>query len=411
MNTTTLQPVGTRDRIQALDFLRGFAILGILIMNIQSFAMPGAAYLNPMAYGDMTGSNRWVWILSHIFADQKFMTIFSILYGAGIVLVTSKAKERTGKSAGVHYRRTFWLLIIGLIHAHIIWYGDILVPYALCALFAFLFRNVRPSILIVVGILMVSVHTLLYTFLGTSIQYWPPESVEGAKNAWIPTAEVIQSEIDAITGSLGEQLAHNSQSALFLETFVYLFVFLWRAGGLMLVGMALYKWGVLTAKRSNRFYMRGMLLAWLIGFPIVIYGMNINLGENFSFPYSMYIGSQFNYWGSIFVSFGYICGIMLIAKGNSLLWLRDRLAAVGQMALTNYIAQSVICIFIFYGVGFSLYGEVSRTGQVLVIIGVSVLQVIWSRPWLNKYRFGPLEWAWRSLTYMKRQKLAVNREQ
>ena len=127
----TLQPTVQQERIQSLDVLRGFAILGILIMNVQSFAMPGAAYLNPMAYGDLTGPNKWVWILSHLFADQKFMTIFSILFGAGVVLFSESAEKKLGKSAGLHYRRTFWLLLIGLFHAHIIWYGDILVSYAL----------------------------------------------------------------------------------------------------------------------------------------------------------------------------------------------------------------------------------------------------------------------------------------
>ena len=405
MTTTTLQPVGTSERIQALDFLRGFAILGILIMNIQSYAMPGAAYLNPMAYGDMTGSNFWVWTLSHIFADQKFMTIFSILYGAGIVLVTSKAKERTGRSAGLHYRRTFWLLVIGLIHAHIIWYGDILVPYAICALFAFLFRNVRPSILLVVGILFISVHTLAYTFFGSTVEHWPPEGVEQAKSAWIPGSEEIQKEIEAITGPLGAQITYNSEAAVFMETFVFLFVFMWRAGGLMLVGMALYKWGVLTARRSSKFYRGGLILGYVIGFSIVLYGLNRNLEVEFSFPYSMYIGSQYNYWGSLFVGFGHISAIMLIARSNSLSWIKDRLAAVGQMALTNYVAQSVICVLIFWGVGFGLFGQVDRTGQVLIMIGVWTVQILWSRPWLNSYRFGPLEWAWRSLTYMKRQRL------
>lgn len=103
------------------------------------------------------------------------------------------------------------------------------------------------------------------------------------------------------------------------------------------------------------------------------------------------------------MSFGYICGIMLIAKSNILPWLRDRLAAVGQMALTNYIMQSVLGVLIFWGVGLGLCGKFERWEQFLVVIGVWVLQVLWSRPWLNKYRFGPLEWLWRSLTYMKRQ--------
>ena len=130
----SLTPTQVHERIQSLDIIRGIAILGILIMNIQSFSMPGSAYSNPMAFGDLNGVNKWVWVISHVFADMKFMNIFSILFGAGIILVTSKSEIKTGKSAVLHYKRTIWLLIIGLFHAHLIWYGDILVIYA-CLLY------------------------------------------------------------------------------------------------------------------------------------------------------------------------------------------------------------------------------------------------------------------------------------
>lgn len=403
MTKTNNQPVQPTERIVALDFLRGFAILGILIMNIQSFSMPGAAYLNPMAYGDLEGANKWVWILSHIFADQKFMSIFSILFGAGVIMMTQKSMERIGKSAAPHYRRTFWLLLIGLIHAHIIWYGDILVPYALCALFVYLFRKARPLTLLIVGIVFVSVHTLFYYFFGSTMEFWPAEGLEQARLGWIPGKEAVAEEILAVTGTLGEQLAHNSASATFLETLVFLSIFLWRAGGLMLVGMGLYKWGVLTGLRSKRFYTRGLILGLVIGIPIILFGLQKNFDADFSFEYSMYFGSQYNYWGSLFVAYAYICLIMLIAKSNVFPWLKNRLAAVGQMALTNYIMQSVICVLIFYGIGFGFFGTFERAEQVWVILGVWILQILWSRPWLNKFRFGPLEWVWRSLTYRKKQ--------
>ncbi|NNF34815.1 MAG: DUF418 domain-containing protein [Saprospiraceae bacterium] len=398
-----ISPVSSNQRILSLDILRGFAICGILLINIQSFAMPGAAYLNPMAYGDMSGLNGWIWKLSYILGDSKFMAIFSMLYGAGIVLVTRKAENRSGKSAGLHYRRTFWLLIIGLIHAHIIWAGDILVAYAICALFVFLFRNMKARTLLVIGILLISVHTLLYTFLGTSLENWPPDQLEAASADWKPGQDALNEEIAALTGSWGEQIAHNSASAVFMETIVFLFLFLWRASGLMLVGMALYKWGVLTAEKSAEFYKKGLVLGWLIGFPIVIYGVYKQYDADWSYEYSMFLGSQWNYWGSLGVSFGYICMIMLLAKSDIMKWIKDRLAAVGQMALTNYIMQSVICTLIFYGIGFGLFGQFERWLQFLVVASIWIVQLLWSRPWLNNYRFGPLEWIWRSMTYMKRQ--------
>ncbi|WP_445383029.1 DUF418 domain-containing protein [Robiginitalea sp. IMCC43444] len=406
---TTAQPVTSGERIQALDFLRGFALLGILIMNIQLMAMPLAAYLNPTAFGDFSGINKGVWIFGHLFAEEKFMTIFSILFGAGVLLMTQRAEARSGKSAGLHYRRTFWLLLIGLVHAHLIWSGDILVSYAIAALFVYLFRKARPVTLVIVGILVISVHTLIYVFMGSTMEHWPPESLEMAKQSWILSEAELQHQIDAVTGSLSEQIAYNSAEATFLETFVLFMQLFWRATGLMLIGMALYKWGVLLAKKSKAFYIRGLIIGCSLGLLISGYGMYTNFNANFSFEYSMYLGSQWNYWGSLFMSFGYICGIMAIAKSNAFPWVRDRLAAVGQMALTNYLMHSIIGVFIFWGIGLGLCGQLDRWQQLLVVVGIWTLQIFWSRPWLNRFHFGPFEWLWRSLTYMKKQPMRKNR--
>ena len=401
--TQIFSPVSSNERIESLDILRGFAILGILIMNIQSFAMPGAAYLNPTAYGDLEGINKWVWILSHVFADQKFMTIFSILFGAGVILVTQKAEAQRGRSAGLHYKRTFWLLVIGIVHAHIIWYGDILVPYAICALFVYFFRKKRPVTLLIVGLVFITIHTLIYGLFGISLENWPEEALESVKSSWIPAPDEIKSEIEAVTGPLAQQIQHNSESALFMETFVFPILYLWRAGGLMLVGMALYKWKILQGLKSKKFYLRGLLISWLIGFPIVIVGLVRNFDANWSFEYSMYFGSQYNYYGSLFVSFGYICLIMLFSQSKKGITIKKRVSAIGQMALTNYITQSVICVLIFYGVGFGLFGQVDRSTQILITFVIWIIQFGWSKAWLDRYQFGPLEWLWRSLTYGKIQ--------
>jgi len=151
-------PTTTTERIRSLDVLRGFALLGILIINIQSFSMPGAAYLNPSSFGDFEGINKWIWAVTFAIGETKFMAIFSMLFGAGIVLVTQKAEAKTGKSAGLHYRRNFWLLVFGLVHAHLIWYGDILVAYALCAFIVYLFRNKSPKTLLILGAVFNAYH-------------------------------------------------------------------------------------------------------------------------------------------------------------------------------------------------------------------------------------------------------------
>jgi len=403
MGSTLNEPVFSKDRIIALDLLRGLAILGILVMNVQSFAMPDAAYLNPKAYGDLSGSNQWVWMLSHIFADQKFMTLFSILFGAGLVLFSENAEKRRGKSATLHYRRTFILLIIGLLHAHLIWQGDILVSYALCGFLVYLLRNKKPGFLVTLGLVLVSIHTLIYVFFGWSLRFWEPDAILETKASWKPSMEILKNEISAYTGSFFDQQAQRSERAFFLETFVFLTLFLWRAGGLMLVGMAFYKWGILSAKKSKAFYQKGLVLSWTIGLPVITYGIIENFDHNWSMEYSMFYGSQFNYWGSLFMAFGYICLVMLWVKTKLFENFKIRLVAVGRMALTNYLMQSLISVFIFYGLGLALFGELDRIMQIGIVLLIWIVQLLWSKPWLENFNYGPFEWLWRSLTYQKKQ--------
>ena len=398
-----MNPVEKTNRIQSIDLLRGIAILGILIMNIQSFAMPSAAYNNPLAFGDLTGLNKMTWILSHLFADQKFMSIFSILFGAGIILITEKKELLTGSSVKLHYIRNLILLLIGLLHAHLIWYGDILVAYALCSFLVYPFRKLSPKKLLITGLLILSVPSFLNGFFQFSLPYMPASELQDLRLDWAPTNELIEQEITAFTGSISSQIKINSQQALFLETFVFLIQFLWRAGGLMLVGMALFRWGVLSAERSRSFYLKSAFYSLIIGFPIVIYGIYMNFTMNWDFQYSMFTGSQFNYWGSLFVAYGYISLIMVFAQSDNYYTMKKRLASIGQMALTNYILHSFIGVLIFFGIGFGFFGKIDRSLQILIVGIIWIFQYLTSEKWLNSYRFGPLEWVWRSLTYGKKQ--------
>lgn len=409
VNTKISVPVAPSERIISLDVLRGFAILGILIMNIQSFSMIEAAYINPAAYGSLLGLNKWVWILSHILADRKFMSIFSILFGAGIVLFTSKAESKGLPSAGLHYRRSFYLFIIGMMHAYLLWYGDILVAYSICAISAYLFRRIIPKKLLIIGILIFSVSSLLYFFFGWSMPYWPKESLQGTMSFWNPGIEKVNAEISAYQGGWLPQMSHRIPASISFQTFIFFILTGWRAGGLMLVGMAFYKWGILSAKHSKRFYYTLMSIGFVIGIPIIAYGIVRNFAENWSIKYSMFLGWQYNYWGSLFITLGYICLIMLICKSEVLEKLTRPFAAVGRMALTNYLMQTVICTLIFYGHGFGLFGKVERTQQILFVFGIWVFQIIVSPIWLRYFRFGPAEWLWRTLSYQKIQPM-VNRK-
>ncbi len=410
-HNTKAAPTRPSTRIAAIDVLRGFALLGILIMNIQIFAMPEAAYFNPTTYGDLTGANRWVWTLSHIFADQKFMTLFSLLFGAGIILFTSRLEERSQPSLKIHYRRTLWLLLFGLAHAYLLWVGDILVAYALCALVVVWFRKLSPRWLVLLGLVSVAVPSLLASLTGASMTYWPPELYQEFAADFDPSPAVIQAEIEAYRGGWLAQMEARVPAAIEMQTMAFLFWASWRAGGLMLIGMALYKWGILSAQRSRRFYGVLALVGLAVGTAVISFGVQQNFAHGWSLAFSRWgPGFQFNYWGSLFVSAGYIGLIMLWVQWGGLGRLQNALAAVGRMALSNYLLHTLIATTIFYGHGFGLFGSVDRVGQILIVLAIWACQLVWSPVWLNHYRFGPAEWLWRSLTYWKPQPLRSKKE-
>ena len=156
-----LNPTPANQRILSLDLLRGVAVLGILAVNIQVFAMIDAAYLNPASFGDMAGLNGWVWYITYLVADTKFITIFSILFGAGIALMADRALARGRSAAALHYRRMFWLLLFGLVHAYLLWYGDILVTYAICGICIYPLHRLRNRWLIPLALLLILLLVLL----------------------------------------------------------------------------------------------------------------------------------------------------------------------------------------------------------------------------------------------------------
>ena len=403
-------PVGRSVRILSIDVLRGFAVLGILVMNIQSFSMIGAAYLNPYSYGDLSGANYAVWFLSHLLADSKFMTIFSLLFGAGIVLMASRREATDRPAAGVHYRRVFWLIVFGLLHGLFLWYGDILYAYGICGLVIYLFRRRSSRFLLIAGALVVGVASLLTMFWQVTLPYWPPEAIEQVEvEWWAPPPEAVQTELDAYRGGWSEQQVARAPTAIFMETNHFLTETMWRAGGLMLIGMALFKLGVFSAERSRRFYIRMTSLGFGFGLPIVVFGVLYCDDHAWDVHSAFFGGSQFNYWGSLLVAAGWIGVVMLVCQRHG--WDRAKmtLAAVGRMALSCYLLQTIICTTIFYGHGFGLYGSVSRVGQAMIVVAVWAFLLVFCPFWLQRFRFGPFEWLWRSLTYMKLQRLKVAR--
>jgi len=186
-----------------------------------------------------------------------------------------------------------------------------------------------------------------------------------------------------------------------LQTFIYAIYGLWRTLGLMLAGMALFKWGVLSGEKSRSFYAVVAAAGLAIGLPIIAYGAWKNFANDWSVYYSMYGGTLFNYWGSLFVAVAYISLVNLWGAGSSFGGVKRSLIAVGRMAFSCYIAQTLICTTLFYGHGFGLFGYIPRWGQLCIVPAVWIVIAAGARFWMKRYRFGPLEWLWRTLTYMK----------
>jgi uncharacterized protein len=410
-STTTAQsrcefcgPVPQTERIVPIDVLRGFALLGILVMNIQSFAMVGPLYDNPTAYGELKGANFVVWLLSHLLADQKFLSIFSMLFGAGILLLWQKAERSGADSSPLHYRRMGWLIVFGLLHAYLLWYGDILYTYGMCGLFVYLFRRRSPWTLVSWSIILAMIGSLIAIGLGL---FWVPHLSADAKadfiDDWQPTVQSINEELTAYRGSWFAQMSERAPTAFAIETSLFVRLYLWKASSLMLLGMALFKLGAFHARWSHRRYLSLVGAGLLLGIPVVSFGVAQNFAKHWDLQYSFYLGTQYNYWGSYLVALGWIGLIMLWCQSPRGQPLKERMAAVGRTAFSNYILQTVICTTIFYGHGFGYFQKVPRTDQLLIVFAIYAAQLVIAPLWLRHFRFGPLEWLWRRLTYGKRQ--------
>jgi len=439
-------PVAESSRIEAIDVLRGFALLGILVMNIRSFAYIAASYQNPTIIpGLIDGADGAWWFAAYVLYDLKMMALFSMLFGAGIALMSDRLKVKGGSAVSIHYRRMGWLLLIGLIHAYGIWMGDILVPYALCGMLVFWARNRSPMVLIPAGLLLILVVSLM-SFATWFWVDWTLRSQEMTADeaiAWVeervdeegepvdleddeaarfgqlaavaevvsmyreflePTEQDIAEETAAMRGSWLEARSHRAPEIAMYQIMGFLFFMLWRVAGLMLVGMGLYRLGVLTGARSTRFYAILAVVGFALGVPVLLFGWQANQARDWEAFYAITIGGQYNYLASLAVAAGWIGVINLLCRAPLTGWLIHALASVGRMALTNYLTQSIVCTFLFHGWGpTDWFGEFPVSRLMVVVGAIWLVQLVISPLWLASFRYGPAEWVWRSLTYWKPQ--------
>ncbi len=215
---------------------------------------------------------------------------------------------------------------------------------------------------------------------------------------WQPSPEAIEAELAAFRGGWLDQQPVRFAEALGFQTILLITWGVWRAGGLMLIGMALFKHNLFSAQRSAGFYWTLIAVAVAVGLPLQAYGLSLDFEHGWQI-WSFFVGMQFNYWPSILVSLGYVGVVMPACRSAALRRFTRPLAAVGRTALTNYLLQTVLCTTVFYGHGLGWFGSVDRLGQLGVVALVWAVSLVCSPLWLRRFRFGPVEWIWRSLTY------------
>ena len=425
-----IPPTGQSERILALDSLRGIGVLGILLMNILDFGLP-SAYFDPTNAGGAEGVNLYAWVTTSMFVEGAFRGVFTLLFGAGVVLYTSRL-ERAGLGLGVadlYYRRTIWLIVFGIINAYLLlWYGDILFLYGVAGLFLFVFRNLPVRKLLLFALPLLCLQTIsgvrsytdfqalqaeaedarLLQASGKSLSQDQLETIKDFEE-WLdeekPSPKDQAEEVEAIRAGYISAFDAHYETAWYLETEYLYSRGLWESLGMMLLGMALLKSGAFTAEWSARRYWIMLALGWGAGLGINALEVVHQLRENFAVQAVMSASSVTYDAGRIPLTLGHVAIVMLLIKAGVLRRSLRILARTGQMALTNYLTQSLICMFVFTGAGLALYGQLQRYQLYYIVLVIWVLQLAWSWWWLERYRFGPLEWVWRSLTRWKLQPL------
>lgn len=397
-------------RIASLDFIRGFAVMGILAANIVAFGQPFIAYMWPDAFLTPHGeTSNWMWVAQFVLIDAKMRGLFTILFGASMMLFLEKAWER-GSGRRLQAKRLLWLLVFGLIHFFMIWRGDILILYSIAGFAAMAFVKMSAKRQMVLGLVGYFIGALFYaafmifpymiaeTDIGTT-----PEMAEiRADMASETTLEQAKAakEAQIITEGNYLEFVHYNLTEHTWDPLFSLLLFAFETLPLMLIGMAFYKLGLFSGG-MNRSKMQiwgwiGVIAGSLLTLPVALWALEDGL----------------NYWGTLAAFVGIsplprlpaILGLLalLAVYGPAATgWLGQRVSAAGRMAFSNYLGTSILMLFVFHGWAGGLYGQLTRPELYLVVLGAWAVMLLWSKPWLERFKYGPLEWIWRCLTYGK----------
>lgn len=415
-------------RLLSLDFTRGIAVMGILAANIVAFGQPMIAYMWPEGFLAPHGAGAdQLWVAQFVLIDGKMRGLFTLLFGAGMILFLDKAWER-GQGRGLQFRRLLWLLAFGLLHFFLIWRGDILTLYAMCGIFCLLFVRWRPKTQLGVGITFYFVVAALFTALA-GMFYWIMEAggakvmaASGAESggpstpgevregfAMMKTQGLDTAQVETPLIQSGDYFGwvHYNLTEHWAEPLTGILIFGFETIPLILIGMALYRFGLfdgrINAKKQAIWGTIGVVVGVAGSLAIGLWALDQDL--SFYATFLSFVGT------STFVRLPFVIGLaalLALIGPKATGWLGSRVSAAGRMAFSNYLGTSILMLFVFHGFALGLYGELTRPQLYIVVAVTWIIMLAWSKAWLSAFRFGPLEWLWRCLTYGKL--FAIRRE-
>ena len=396
----------------SLDAMRGFAVMGILAMNIIGFAMPEWAYISPAAYGTDTLADKIAWAFSFVLIDGKMRGLFSLLFGASMMLIIDRAVAKGESAAQIHYRRMAWLALFGLAHYFFIWFGDILFLYAIIGMIAFRFRNWAPAKLIKVALIIFVLGLALWglQFGGLQLFQYFATRADASADMARQFRELMDSADLAFNVAPDLALHRGSYAAITMsklddwaEPLLLVVQSASETLPLMMIGMAMQKSGFLTGAWAVADYRRWAMRMVPVGLLLTLALAAWMVAVDFDRITALAI---FYFWGGIprmLLTIGYAALLIMLIDHYRNHPMLARVAAAGRAAFSNYLGTSIAMTTIFYGYGFGLFGDVGRAGLWLFVLGAWAVMLLWSKTWLMTFHYGPLEWLWRSLARGKIQ--------
>lgn len=410
VSSTTVMPVQQTERIQIVDILRGFALFGILLVNMLIFARPIQAILFPIDPAAPWYDRAAEWFV-HFAGEGKFYALFSLLFGLGLTLQMARIEARGGRFVPLYARRLLVLLGIGLVHAFLIWMGDILIMYALLGFLLILFRKARPRtlliwiVILIVLPLLFSLGTTVLLQLGRSM----PDTAQQIDAIFAETSATFAAELaQAYRVYAGGNFAEVTQQRIadyFSMGLTAYLVMGFNVMAMFLLGVYFGKRGIFHDLEAHRALFR-WLLVWglLLGVSgNALYATLILDMSRIEPTWPLFLATAGQTIGAPLLMLAYVSAFCLLALNPAWGTRLRVLAPVGQMALTNYLTQSIICTLIFYGYGLGFFGKMGTAVGIGLTIVIYLLQIPFSHWWMKRFRYGPAEWLWRSLTYLKSQ--------